>query len=371
MSYTSDVIDDVVSSKFKTAVEDGEQPGYSIYDQDDVDRFLHPVKEKMEPDLGSPDNPLMAVKVTVMSPGTVIGVCIQHGVVDGQGELLFVKAWSRVFRGLGLDGEYAPDNTRSFGVGLKTDEEPLTDRYTLVTSRENNKETEKLMEILSTSAGRQFCIIPFTKAKLAEMKSRSSVDLPGGSFVSTNDVITATVIKAVIKTKCSQFEIPVDSQEQVVVWRGLNLRSFSIPQLTSTNTSNATANMWLYLTVDQVMTMSVRDIALALRARMKEWTKEKLMAEIQWRQNAETSGLKVQFKVNRLSFNVSSLIFPNVGVEDYDFGCKCGIFEFSLLNPICVYMTPRPGQDGVNVWWSGQRQALETFAKTITSLSDI
>merc|ERR1719376_887023 len=66
VSYTSDVIDDVVSSKFKTVVVDGEQPGYSIYDQDDVDIFIHPVKEKMDSD--ALNTPLLAVKVTVFSP---------------------------------------------------------------------------------------------------------------------------------------------------------------------------------------------------------------------------------------------------------------------------------------------------------------
>merc|ERR1719376_1014667 len=84
VSYTSDVIDDVVSSKFKTAVEDGEQPGYSIYDQDDELRFIHSVKKDRNLTSQNLVAPL-AVKITVMSPGTVISIFFEHTVVDAQG----------------------------------------------------------------------------------------------------------------------------------------------------------------------------------------------------------------------------------------------------------------------------------------------
>ena len=363
MSYTSDVIDDVVSSKFKPVVVDGEQPGYSIYDQDDKLRFFHSVKK--DGNLTSQNAPL-AVKITVMSPGTVISIFFEHTVVDGKGASIFYKSWSRVFKGLDLDGEHAPDYKRNYVLDLKTEEKPFNEMFVEVSSP-MNEETEKIMKILPTVNGRKFCMVPFTKAKLNEMKTSANVDLPAGTFVSTNDVLTATIVKAVIKTKCTQLDIPIDSDEPVVVWRSINVRPFKLPNLTQSNTCNAVSLSWISLTVGQVMSMSVKDLGLALRSQIKKWTREKVVAEVQLRNEAQAKGLMLQYKFSRLTLVVTSLIFPGLSWEDAEFEGN-PFFYVQRSASTCVGISPREGQDGNNVWWGGKQEAVELFAKTLTDL---
>ena len=70
-----------------------------------------PEKEAMDPDAGSPEAPLVALKITSFEGGgTAIGMLAQHGVVDADAQIAFVRAWSLAYRGLPV--EPAPDHDR-------------------------------------------------------------------------------------------------------------------------------------------------------------------------------------------------------------------------------------------------------------------
>ena len=60
-----------------------------------------PAKEPMDPDKVSPDAPLLAIKISSFaSGGTAIGLLAQHGVIDADGQIAFVRAWAQRFRGM-------------------------------------------------------------------------------------------------------------------------------------------------------------------------------------------------------------------------------------------------------------------------------
>ena len=60
-----------------------------------------PPKAGMDPDTGSPDAPLMAVKITKVKSArhgllTAVSLLAQHGVIDGEGMFTFVRIWSQI-----------------------------------------------------------------------------------------------------------------------------------------------------------------------------------------------------------------------------------------------------------------------------------
>lgn len=66
-----------------------------------------PTKETMDPDVGSPDAPLLAIKITTFATGggTAVGLLAQHGVVDAEAMVMFMTHWGAAScgkRGLAL-----------------------------------------------------------------------------------------------------------------------------------------------------------------------------------------------------------------------------------------------------------------------------
>ena len=363
--HTDGVIDDV-ASRFLPCIEDSDSPGISCYQKDYLESLMPSSKAHMDPDPVNPDVPLFAVKITVMSPGTVVAILLQHGVVDAESTLFFMTSWSRVYRGLELVG--SPDHNRRFALDAHTSKTPITVNYT-VSSSQGEKESPMSSKLMPKIMGSEANIIPLTKSRLVKMKANASRDLPSGTFFSTDDLITALAWKAFVKARCSQLGISNESEETTVLFRVLNIRSRLEPELSHNLFGNAITVMRIERTVKQVMSMSLTELALVLRSIVQEWTSDQIVAQIKWMKEVQSSGSKLQNKSSNmlLTFLVSSWVFTSVTWEDIDFEATPLFYEQRCHVPFVSVLTSRPGRNGVNVWTSGQQEAMDIFIKEFTS----
>ncbi|MFF7859108.1 acyltransferase [Streptomyces sp. NPDC007904] len=104
-------------------------PGRSA--RDDLRRYVHSVNPFR---VVGHDTPLLTVKVTHLRGGSVLGVTVNHSLVDGGGCLDFLLHWSRTYRGL---DHPAPSHDRALVDDLAAGTPPAPDdpQYAVVTGR--------------------------------------------------------------------------------------------------------------------------------------------------------------------------------------------------------------------------------------------
>jgi len=198
---------------------------------------------------------------------------------------------------------------------------------------------------------------------LAKWKKVASEGLPDGKFVSTDDVLTALVWKTMCKLRCKQLDIPFDSLETTTCLRALNVRSRLEPPLKPAYCGNAVFPVTISLTVREMMSKSLTDVALILRTNVQEWDSKKISTFLKWQNEHLKSESKCtpKFNSNGLTYIISSWIFQNAKWEDVDFGAKPLCFDHAAHVPIVSVFSSRPGGDGVNVWTSGTKEFVDQF----------
>lgn len=335
-------------------------------------KFMPSVMPKMDPDSGNPEAPVLAVRIMLLQPGTIVSVLLQHGVCDGEAMVSFMVSWSRIFRGLPLDGAHAPNHERGFIQSSGEDKDAKIDNLCYTVTPKGETPKNNLFKVMPKVMGDGVCVVPISKTKLAQLKATGSAGLPVGKFVSTDDVLTALVWRTMCKIRCKQLDITLDSLEQTTCLRALNVRSRLDPPLKSSYCGNAVFPVWINLSVKDIMSKSLADVALILRSNVQEWNSQRITTFLKWQNEHMKSGAKVspQFDSNGLTFLVSSWIFQNAKWEDVDFGVKPICFDHVAHVPVVSVFSSRAGGDGVNVWTSGTTGYVEEFMEGIHAAAE-
>jgi hypothetical protein len=376
-----------------------------------VSRSAHdayvPAKEPMDPDKVSPEAPLLAVKISSFSSGgSAIGLLAQHGVIDADGQIAFVRAWSQRFRGVAFDPPPIHDrgmvNRLATAVGLRVTVgaagdaklavvtasdlrqspagDATADADTLVASKPSGlhvsvgaaSEAPKppaFFALMPKIGGASVCVVPLPAALLAQMKCAASAALSGGGaeppFVSTDDVVTARVWKALCAMRCTQVGLASDSGEVATCMRPCNFRTRTTPPLGAGYFANAVTAVRSALPVCALLSMSVGEVAKQLRADLvHDITNESIAARAAWLRRVCLAGCTTAqtFDAQALTCIVSSWRFD---WEAANFHATPVGLDHGAHVPIVSVITPRPGGDGLNVYASGTQESLEQFARLL------
>ena len=325
----------------------------------------------MDPDSGNPEAPLLSIKITTFaSGGAAIGILAQHGVVDGDAEIAFMRCWSELFRGLDapttpprhdrcaalealeVGDEGVPDDGEERPAGMKTQLLPPGEK----------PQPPAFMALMPKIGGGDVCVAPFGKEALAEMKRSASAGLPDGVFVSTDDVLLAHVWRAQVRVRCAQLSLPEDSDATSTVLRAWNFRGRTDPPLGGGYCANGVDQAATEMAVRDVLSLSVSEVAQRLRATLLALSSRTVAQRFRYLQRQRAAGRHVlgRFDDKGLTFVMSSWLFDWEGA---DFGARPICFDHGALTPIAVVFTPRPGGDGVNVYSSGSAAGMEHFSR--------
>ena len=334
--------------------------------------FLPP-SAGMDPDTGSPEAPLFAVRITIFpTGGTALGVLLQHSIADADALMAFMRSWARAFRR--LPPGPTPCHDRSCVAALSLDPEhgppaggrpPGCEWAKVVPPGESSP--PEFVGVLPCIAGPQACIVPLPRATLVAWKTAASLEaaLPEGEFLSTDDVVTARVWQALCAMRCTQLGLPVDSDLPTAVYRACNVRTRTDPPLGPGYFGNGATQVCSGLTVRQLLASPVSEVARQLRTALLVFDAQAISTLAQWQHRQQDVGCTTTFTFDphALTFIISSWRFDWEGV---DFGAKPLAFEHGALTPVVTVFTPRPQDDGLNVWHSGTPEALDQFAYLLT-----
>ena len=324
----------------------------------------------MDPDSGDPEAPLLSIKITSFpSGGTAIGILAQHGVVDGDAEIAFMRCWSQTFRGL-KEPTPPPRHDRCAALeALEVGEEGVPDddaerpagMKTQLLLPGEKPQPPAFMALTPKIGGPDVCVMPFGKAALAEMKQRASVGLPEGIFVSTDDVLLAHVWRVQVLVRCAQLGLSEDDDATSTVLRAWNFRSRTTPPLGGGYCANGVDQAVTEMPVRDVISLSVSEVAQRLRATLLALSSTSVAARFGYLKRQRTAGRHVAgvFDDKALTFVMSSWLFDWEGA---DFDARPICFDHGALTPIAVVFTPRPGGDGVNVYASGSTAGMKHFS---------
>ena len=339
-----------------------------------------PDKAPMDPDAGSPEAPLFAVKITSFSGGgTAIGMLLQHGVADADAQVSFVGNWSRVVRSLAMEpapihdralvfqgaapaASKAPANAPSGELTTAEREPPAGCKMKLLPPGENF--TPPFAAVMPKIGGPMVCAVPLVKSVLSGWKAAASEGLAAGSFVSTDDVACARVWRALCAMRCTQLGIATDSEEVTTCNRACNLRKRCEPPLDPGYCGNGVHSVWTQCTIKELLGSSVSEIAQRLRVAVRAMTPDAIKQRAAWLQRAQRAGCKPVglMDANALTFIISSWGFD---WEAADFGAMPTHYDHGALVPIVAVTAPRPRGDGLTVWASGSQASMEQFAELL------
>ena len=373
---------DVCSAAAETTLADAvahllprwRRTSHSIFSRDAHEPFV-PAKGTMDPDRGSPDVPVLAIRITTFpnGGGTAIGLLLQHGVADADAQIAFVRNWSRVFRG--VEPEPPPIHTRSIIATLSTGAlQPAStdgrwaqpEDVVMTVTQPGEVGAPAFLGVMPKIFGPSACVAPLAKFRLAEWKAEASRGLPPGAFVSTDDVATARVWRSLCRMRIAQLELPADSGEVTRCSRAFNLRARTDPPLGAGFCANGVSQVWTALPVRDLLALPVAMVALRLRESIHACTPDVIAARGRWLKQMQADGCKVTqaFDDKALTFIVSSWGFDWEGA---DFGAPPICFDHGALVPIVAVMAPRAQDDGLNVWASGPEPSLEIFCEALLS----
>lgn len=361
----------VCSTAAKFEVATAHLPGFPCGDRQTIfDRAVHepyvPVKEGMDPDQFRPEAPLLSVKITLFaSGGTAVGILAQHAVIDGHAMTMFMRNWSYVFRGLPLSP--TPTHNRSAVNALSTGAMELGEKpdvFKIKSVPAGQQLVPEFAGVMPKINGPQVCIVPLSASMVAKFKAEASVGLTADQYMSTDDVVTAHVWRALCMMRIAQIGLPSDSCEVTTCSRACNIRRRTAPPLGDGYCANGVSQVFTDLKVHELLSMTPSTVALRLRASILASTPDVIAAQAQWllkEQQAECS-TKMIFDQKALTFVVSSWGFDWQGAN---FNAEPAFFDHGAHVPIVSVLSPRPQGDGINVYASGPPESLELFVNTL------
>ena len=138
---------------------------------------LLPKKSGMDPDIGDPEAPLAKVKVTTFEGeggGTAIGVLMQHGVVDAEAAVMFMKSWSRAFSG---QPDPPPDHVRlrpEWQAAQEPEPSPLSrpEGFLMNSFPPGPPPPPEFAGVMPKIMGTRAVLVPFGKVRMARKRQR-------------------------------------------------------------------------------------------------------------------------------------------------------------------------------------------------------
>jgi hypothetical protein len=174
--------------------------------------------------------------------------------------------------------------------------------------------------------------------------------------------------------RCTQLGLdPTTCREHTTCMRATNVRGRTTPPLPARFCGNAVIQTWTELPVCELLAMSTAAVALRLRTCLRAQTPARISATTRWLAHEQASGRSTTFAFDpmALTFIISSW---NFAWQEVVFGEREDdvpvAFDHGALVPIVSNFTPRENGDGLNVWHSGKREALEQFAALLTANDD-
>lgn len=343
------------------------QTAPSSFEKDAHEAYI-PAKEGMDPDAGSSEAPILKVKITLFpAGGTAIGMLAQHSVVDAEAAVAFFRNWSRVFRGLDLDPK--PNHERTLVNQLSSGsfakgEKPANFKARAVPPGE--QVVPAFAPLMPKINGTRTVAVPLSRGRLQEMTEAAKAEIAEGDYISLDDVLTAHVWQALVRMRCEQVGLTIDSEETTTLCRAFNIRRRTDPPLGAEYFANGATQIFTELTVKALCATSPSAVARKLRASIGEHSSEETAALLQWYRARHEEGCKTPLVFDKfaMTFVVSS--WTGFDWEGVDFDAKPVCFDHGALVPFVAVFTSRPQGDGVNVYTTGTHESTEHFSRLLT-----
>ena len=337
----------------------------------------------MDPDAGSPDVPLCAIKITTFTGGggggTAIGLLLQHAVGDADTQMCFMRNWARAYAGQPPETPPVHDRMlicRLAPAGDGPIDDPPCEAHLEVIEPGAPPAPPPFAGVMSRISGPCSCIVPLPKALLAAWKATAIDALPAGAFVSTDDVATAAVWQALCAMRCAQLDLPTTATDaadgggdalSTCCSRAVNVRARTEPPLGAGYCANGVSQVWTSMPVTELLVASRAHVALTLRRDLQAFTPAAVASRAQWLAKHQHGGARtaMRFDAQALTFVVSSWGFDWEGAT---FGAPSAppvAYDHGALVPLVAVFVPRPRGDGLSVYASGPQASLEQFARLL------
>lgn len=310
------------------------------------------------------DTPLLTVKVTHMrGGGSVLGVGINHSIVDGSAYLEFLQHWSRTHRGLDHRATPYPRTAlNGLGAGAPPEAELRNGQYTVVGKR------EKFAFIWRINAGsRRIRTITerFSSDEVEAIKEAASASRPGagaGHWVSAADALSAHLWKVLAQLRAR----PDADMERLGMVVGV--RSALRDVLPDGFWGNAITNITPALPAAELRGAPLPDVAEAVRAGIEAVTAERVRDEVAFL-DAQRRAKRLPLVLSQMALDSSegTVALNNVGklpVYEIEFGAGRPFwFQYPTIPiPWTVLVTPTPlGGYGRDVHLSVPQEAAEAL----------
>jgi shikimate O-hydroxycinnamoyltransferase len=220
------------------------------------------------------DTPLVTVQLTHMADGgSVLGVCINHSLVDGTSYMAFLESWSREHRGLPYP-EPSHDRPRLDAAGERAEPGARDGvRHFVVTRRLARLRFYARLVV----AGLRLRTVVFrlSPVEVQRIKEAAAAGLHGdGRWISTNDAVTAHLWKAVAELRGRDEA----SRESLGLIAGVHRRLAG--DLPVHYFGNCASHTTPRMSAGELRSLPLGRVAAAVRDALDENSPEKLRAEI-------------------------------------------------------------------------------------------
>ncbi|MFF4402317.1 acyltransferase [Streptomyces sp. NPDC001480] len=299
------------------------------------------------------DVPLLTVRITHMrGGGSVLGVAINHSVVDGSGYLDFLQHWSRVHHGLQhRAAPYARTLLDHVADGAAPGAEDHSDQYALVSGR------RKFGFIWRVNAGARrvrTVTLRFAADEVRALQEHARAGLAGrGPRISAGDALSAHLWQVLAELRAR----PDDSTERLGMVVGL--RSALRAALPDGYWGNAVTNITPALPAGELRRAPLADTAAAVREAVDSITPERVRDEVAFleaqRRARRTHRILSRMALDAFEGTVALNNVSRLPVYDVDFGAGRPFWFEYPANPVpwTLLVTPTPlGDDSRDVHFS-------------------
>ncbi|WP_162824382.1 acyltransferase [Peterkaempfera bronchialis] len=305
-------------------------------------RYLHEVNPFL---VVGRDAPLLTVKVTRMrGGGSVLGVAINHCVVDATSHLAFLRHWSAEHRGL---DHPLPCHDRGLLDALGARVEPgareRSEQYAVTRRREK---WAFIARVNAGAARMRTLTLRFPAEEVGAIKEAAAAGLAGtGRWVSTSDAFTAHLWKVLAELRAR----PGESRESLGLIVGVRAALGSA--LPEHYWGNAVTNSRPALTAAELRSAPLGAVAETVRAAVAGVTEQRVRDEIGFldAQRAAGRSRRVLSRMSLEAFD-SAVALNNVGklpVYGVEFGGGRPFWYEFPASPVpwTVLITPTPAED--------------------------
>ncbi|MEU7340419.1 acyltransferase [Streptomyces sp. NPDC007074] len=339
------VVCDDAGVPFTESHSDRPMPEYGLgrSAKDDIGSYLHKASAFR---IVGHDTPLLTVRVTHMrGGGSVLGVSINHSIVDGAGYLDFLRHWSRVHHGEEhRAAPYARTLLDGLAEGAAPDAARHSSQYALVSG------PRKARFILRVNAGARrvrTLTLRFAAEEVRALKEHARAGLAGsGLRVSSGDALSAHLWKVLADLRAR----PDDSAERLGMVVGL--RSALRAALPDGYWGNAVTNVTPEMPGAELRAASLADTVAAVRRAVDGITADRVRDEVAFLE-AQRDARRTHLVLSRMALDAfgGTVAVNNVSrlpVYEIDLGAGRPFwFEFPASPvPWSILITPTPVDDG-------------------------